>query len=167
MHETLEMKEDEIAQLRSRLQQATTQKEELQEQKEKAEKSGEWCESLLPRHKEKKNHNIKSIPEITALFCFSPKAFEELERALGVAQKAEEARKQLQVQLEEQVREVERAGEEERKSLQQELSRVKQEVVSIMKVWKGPLLNVGLLHDSFFYFIFFFKSLRSSCKCCA
>ncbi|KAG7275650.1 hypothetical protein CRUP_009616 [Coryphaenoides rupestris] len=60
-------------------------------------------------------------------------AFEELERALGVAQRAEESRKQLQVQLEEQVKEVERVGEEERKSLQQELSRVKQEVVSIMK----------------------------------
>ncbi|KAM4591336.1 golgin subfamily A member 4 isoform 2-T2 [Odontesthes bonariensis] len=99
MHETLEMKEEEIAQLRSRFQLAAAQKEKLQEQKEKAEKS----------------------------------AFEELERALGVAQKAEEARKQLQVQLEEQVREVERASEEERKSLQQELTRVKQEVVTIMK----------------------------------
>ena len=53
---------------------------------------------------------------------------------MGIAQRAEEARKQLQVQLEEQVKEVEREGEEERKSLQQELSRVKQEVVSIMKV---------------------------------
>lgn len=41
MHETLEMKEEEIAQLRSRLQQVTAQKEELQEQKEKGEKSGE------------------------------------------------------------------------------------------------------------------------------
>lgn len=49
MHETLEMKEDEIAQLRSRLQQATAQKEELQEQKEKAEKSGERCKMLLPQ----------------------------------------------------------------------------------------------------------------------
>lgn len=77
---------------------------------------------------------------IVALF-FSPKAFEELERALGVAQRAEEARKQLQVQLEEQVKEVERAGEEERKSLQQELTRVKQEVVTIMKVRKGLLFN--------------------------
>ncbi|CAL8257679.1 unnamed protein product [Lota lota] len=99
MHETLEMKEDEIAQLRTRILQITSQKEELQEQKEKNEKS----------------------------------AFEELERALGIAQRAEEARKQLQVQMEEQVKEVERVGEEERKSLQQELSRVKQEVVSIMK----------------------------------
>ncbi|XP_047208230.1 golgin subfamily A member 4 isoform X3 [Girardinichthys multiradiatus] len=99
MHETLEMKEEEIAQCRSRLQQAVAQKEELQEQKEKAEKS----------------------------------AFEELERALVVAQRAEEARKQLQVQLEQRVKEVERASEEERKSLQQELTRVKQEVVTIMK----------------------------------
>lgn len=53
---------------------------------------------------------------------------------MGVAQRAEEAKKQLQVQLEEHVKEVERAGEEERKSLQQELTRVKQEVVTIMKV---------------------------------
>ncbi|XP_037534254.1 golgin subfamily A member 4 [Nematolebias whitei] len=99
MHETLEMKEEEVAQLRSRLQQVTAQKEELQDQKEKAEKS----------------------------------AFEELERTLGVAQRADEARKQLQVQLDERVKEIERAGEEERKSLQQELTRVKQEVVTIMK----------------------------------
>ncbi|XP_023818945.1 golgin subfamily A member 4 isoform X2 [Oryzias latipes] len=99
MHETLEMKEDEIAQLRSRLQQVTAQKEEIQDQREKGEKS----------------------------------AFEELERALSAAQKAEEARKQLQVQLDERMKEVERASEEERKSLQQELTRVKQEVVSIMK----------------------------------
>lgn len=42
MHETLEMKEDEIAQLRSRLQQTLAQKDELQEQKEKSEKAGEW-----------------------------------------------------------------------------------------------------------------------------
>lgn len=80
-------------------------------------------------------------------FFFSPPpiAFEELERALGVAQRAEEARKQLQVQLEEQVKEIERASEQERKSLQQELTRVKQEVVTIMKVRKGLLLNICLL----------------------
>lgn len=88
---------------------------------------------------------------MNAMFVFSSKAFEELERALGVAQKAEEARKQLQVQLEEQVSEVERAGEEERKSLQQELTRVKQEVVSIMKVRTGPLQDVLLSHDRFFF----------------
>ncbi|XP_010900475.2 golgin subfamily A member 4 isoform X1 [Esox lucius] len=99
MHETLEMKEEEIAQLRSRNKLVATQKEELQEQKEKSEKA----------------------------------AFEELEKALAMAQRAEEARRLLQLQLEEQMKEVERAGEEERKSLQQELSRVKQEVVTIMK----------------------------------
>ncbi|XP_036395661.1 golgin subfamily A member 4 isoform X1 [Megalops cyprinoides] len=99
MHETLEMKEEEIAQLRSRIQQATVQRDELQEQKEKSEKA----------------------------------AFEELERALGVAQRAEEARRQLQAKMEEQVKQVEQASEEERRNLQQELSRVKQEVVNIMK----------------------------------
>lgn len=36
--------------------------------------------------------------------------------------------------MEEQVKQVEKAGEEERRSLQQELTRVKQEVVTIMKV---------------------------------
>lgn len=46
MHETLEMKEDEIAQLRSRLQQTLTQKDELQEQKEKSEKAGELDDLL-------------------------------------------------------------------------------------------------------------------------
>ncbi|XP_051945573.1 LOW QUALITY PROTEIN: golgin subfamily A member 4-like [Xyrauchen texanus] len=99
MHETLEMKEEEITQLRSRLLQTLAQKDELQELKEKSEKA----------------------------------AFEELERALGVAQRAEEARRQLQMNMEEQVKQVEMASEEERKNLQQELTRVKQEVVTIMK----------------------------------
>ncbi|XP_055791030.1 golgin subfamily A member 4-like isoform X2 [Salvelinus fontinalis] len=99
MHETLEMKEEEIALLRSRSKMAVAQTEELQEQKEKSEKA----------------------------------AFEELEKALAVGQRAEEARRLLQLQLQEQVKEVERAGEEERRSLQQELTRVKQEVVTIMK----------------------------------
>ncbi|KAL6081900.1 hypothetical protein STEG23_007263, partial [Scotinomys teguina] len=39
MHETLELKEEEIAQLRSRLKQMTTQGEELREQKEKSERA--------------------------------------------------------------------------------------------------------------------------------
>nr|XP_046210675.1 golgin subfamily A member 4-like isoform X1 [Oncorhynchus gorbuscha] len=99
MHETLEMKEEEIAQLRSRSKMATAQTAELQEQKEKSEKA----------------------------------AFEELEKALAVGRRAEEARRLLQLQLQEQVKEVERAGEEERRGLQQELTRVKQEVVTILK----------------------------------
>ncbi|RXN01830.1 Integrin alpha-9 [Acipenser ruthenus] len=40
MHETLEMKEEEIAQLRSRILQTTALREELQAQKEKSEKAG-------------------------------------------------------------------------------------------------------------------------------
>lgn len=81
-----------------------------------------------------KNIFSKYVNDFNVMFFFFPKAFEELERALGVAQRAEEARKQLQVQLEEHVTQVEKASEEERKSLQQELTRVKQEVVTIMKV---------------------------------
>lgn len=140
MHETLEMKEEEIAQLRSRLQQAIAQKEEVQEQKEKAEKSGTCCPCQVMYRK------VQFFLDMFVIFFSSPPiAFEELERALGVAQRAEEARKQLQVQLEEQVKEIERASEQERKSLQQELTRVKQEVVTIMKVRKGLLLNICLL----------------------
>lgn len=140
MHETLEMKEEEIAQLRSRLQQAIAQKEVVQEQKEKAEKSGTCCPCQVMYRK------VQFFLDMFVIFFFSPPiAFEELERALGVAQRAEEARKQLQVQLEEQVKEIERASEEERKSLQQELTRVKQEVVTIMKVRKGLLLNICFL----------------------
>ena len=75
------------------------------------------------------------------MLFFSHKAFEELERALGVAHKAEEARKQLQVQMEEQVKNIEMEGEEERKKLQQELTRVKQEVVIIMKVREWHILS--------------------------
>ena len=48
MHETLEMKEEEIAQLRSRSKMAATQTAELQEQKEKSEKAGQWISSSSP-----------------------------------------------------------------------------------------------------------------------
>ncbi|XP_027715157.1 golgin subfamily A member 4 isoform X3 [Vombatus ursinus] len=99
MHETLEMKEGEIAQLRGRIKQMTTQGEELREQKEKCEKA----------------------------------AFEELEKALSTAQKTEEARKKMKAEMDEQIKAIERTSEEERVNLQQELSRVKQEVVDIMK----------------------------------
>ncbi|XP_069071230.1 golgin subfamily A member 4 isoform X2 [Pleurodeles waltl] len=99
MHETLEMKEEEVTQLRVRLKQLTTQCDELREQKEKSEKA----------------------------------AFEELEKALHTTQKTEEARKKGKVQMDEQIKAIEKASEDERKNLQQELSRVKQEVVDIMK----------------------------------
>uniref|UniRef100_A0A5F8GUW5 Golgin A4 n=1 Tax=Monodelphis domestica TaxID=13616 RepID=A0A5F8GUW5_MONDO len=99
MHETLEMKEEEIAQLRGRIKQMTTQGEELREQKEKCEKA----------------------------------AFEELEKALSTAQKTEEARKKMKAEMDEQIKAIEKTSEEERINLQQELSRVKQEVVDILK----------------------------------
>ncbi|XP_010146185.1 PREDICTED: golgin subfamily A member 4-like, partial [Eurypyga helias] len=99
MHETLEMKEEEIAQLHTRIKQMTTKGEELKEEKEKSERA----------------------------------AFEELERALSMAQKTEEARKKLQAEMDEKIKAVEKSSEEERVNLQRELTRVKQEVVEIMK----------------------------------
>lgn len=70
------------------------------------------------------------------LFCFYFffAAFEELEKALSIAQKTEEARKKLQAEMDEKIKAIEKANEEERVNLQQELTRVKQEVVEIMKV---------------------------------
>ncbi|XP_053791723.1 golgin subfamily A member 4 isoform X3 [Vidua chalybeata] len=99
MHETLEMKEEEVAQLRARIKQITTKGEELKEQKEKSERD----------------------------------AFEELEKAVSIAQKTEEARKKLQTEMDEKIKAVEKASEEERVNLQRELTRVKEEVVEIMK----------------------------------
>lgn len=43
MHETLEMKEEEIVQLRAHIKQLVMQSEELKEQKEKSEKAGKKC----------------------------------------------------------------------------------------------------------------------------
>ncbi|XP_055489488.1 golgin subfamily A member 4 isoform X4 [Leucoraja erinacea] len=99
MHETLEMKEEEISQLRVRIQQCTGQREDLLEQKEKSDRA----------------------------------AFEELERALVAAQKSEDKCKRLKEEMETRITAVEQAGEEERKNMQQELKRVKQEAVNIMK----------------------------------
>ncbi|XP_034340373.1 golgin subfamily A member 4 isoform X4 [Arvicanthis niloticus] len=99
MLETLELKEDEIAQLRSHIKQMTTQGEELREQKEKSERA----------------------------------AFEELEKALSTAQKTEDAQRRMKVEMDEQIKAAERAGEEERLRLQHELSRVRQEAVSMAK----------------------------------
>lgn len=62
------------------------------------------------------------------------KAFEELEKALSTAQKTEEARRKMKAEMDEQIKAIEKTSEEERISLQQELSRVKQEVVDVMKV---------------------------------
>lgn len=65
---------------------------------------------------------------------FSCVAFEELEKALSTDQRTEEIRKKLQAEMDDKIKAVEKASEEERVSLQQELTKVKQEVVNIMKV---------------------------------
>ncbi|XP_028623083.1 golgin subfamily A member 4 isoform X2 [Grammomys surdaster] len=112
MLETLELKEDEIAQLRSHIKQMTTQGEELREQKEKSERA----------------------------------AFEELEKALSTAQKTEDAQRRMKVEMDEQIKAVERASEEERLRLQHELSRVRQEAVSMAKNSEEQLAELQKLH---------------------
>ncbi|XP_049997693.1 golgin subfamily A member 4 isoform X2 [Alexandromys fortis] len=112
MHETLELKEEEIAQLRSRIKQMTTQGEELREQKEKSERA----------------------------------AFEELEKALSTAQKTEEAQRKLKAEMDEQIKAVERASEEERLRLQNELGRVRQEAISMMKTSDEQIAELQKLH---------------------
>ncbi|XP_078396219.1 golgin subfamily A member 4 isoform X2 [Cetorhinus maximus] len=99
MHETLEMKEEEISQLRARIQQFSGQREELLDQKEKSDKA----------------------------------AFEELEKALVAAQKSEDRRKKLKQEMEKRMTAMEQSNEEQQKSLQQELTRVKLEVVNVKK----------------------------------
>ncbi|XP_058410987.1 golgin subfamily A member 4 isoform X4 [Diceros bicornis minor] len=113
MHETLEIKEEEIAQLRSRIKQMTTQGEELREQKEKSERA----------------------------------AFEELEKALSTAQKTEESRRKMKAEMDEQIKAIEKTSEEERICLQQELSRVKQEVIDIMKKSSEQIAKLQKLHE--------------------
>ncbi|KAM5232393.1 golgin subfamily A member 4 isoform 3-T3 [Hipposideros larvatus] len=113
MHETLEMKEEEITQLRSRIKQITTQGEELREQKEKSERA----------------------------------AFEELEKALSTAQKTEESRRKMKAEMDERIKAIEKTREEERASLQQELSRVRQEVVDVTKKSSEQIAKLKKLHE--------------------
>lgn len=61
-------------------------------------------------------------------------AFEELEKALSTAQKTEESRRKMKAEMDEQIKAIEKTSEEERTRLQQELSRVKQELVDGKKV---------------------------------
>ncbi|XP_034274880.1 golgin subfamily A member 4 isoform X1 [Pantherophis guttatus] len=103
MHETLELKEEEIAQLYIHIKQVVLQSEELKKQKEKSEKT----------------------------------AFEQLEKALSAAQLAEEAHRKVQAEMDEKMKAVEKANEEECVILQQELTRVKEEV-RILELENSP-----------------------------
>uniref|UniRef100_A0ACB8FU60 Uncharacterized protein n=1 Tax=Sphaerodactylus townsendi TaxID=933632 RepID=A0ACB8FU60_9SAUR len=123
MHETLEMKEEEVARLRTRIKQVITQSEELKEQKEKSEKAAIIAIPLTA---------LDTFIAIDIIVCLKS-TFEELEKALSAAQRTEEARKKLQVEMDDRIKAVEKASEEERVNLQQELTKVKQQVVNIMK----------------------------------
>ncbi|KAM3821351.1 golgin subfamily A member 4 [Vipera latastei] len=106
MHETLELKEEEIAQLHIHIKQVVLQSEELKKQKEKSEKSALYEQDW---------------------------AFEQLEKALSAAQMAEEAHRKLQAEMDEKIKAIEKANKEECVILQQELTRMKQEVKKCQK----------------------------------
>ncbi|KAG8521498.1 Golgin subfamily A member 4, partial [Galemys pyrenaicus] len=82
MHETLEMKEEEIAQLRSRIKQMTTQGEELREQKEKSERAAfeelekalstaQKTEEARRKMKAEMDEKIKALEKTSAEECNS------------------------------------------------------------------------------------------------
>ncbi|XP_075683100.1 golgin subfamily A member 4 isoform X2 [Rhinoderma darwinii] len=60
-------------------------------------------------------------------------AFEQLEKTVSASQSTEEAHRKGKQEMEEHIKAIEEASEEERVKIQKELSRVKQEVVDIMK----------------------------------
>ncbi|XP_032092995.1 golgin subfamily A member 4 isoform X4 [Thamnophis elegans] len=103
IHETLELKEEEIARLHIHMKQVVLQSEELKKQKENSEKA----------------------------------AFEQLEKALSAAQLAEESHRKVQAEMDEKIKAVEKANEEKCVILQQELTRVKQEV-RILELESSP-----------------------------
>ncbi|KAB1264458.1 Golgin subfamily A member 4 [Camelus dromedarius] len=141
MHETLEMKEEEIAQLRSRIKQMTTQGEELREQKEKSERAGKNC---IVNKEAIEIIYYRSRYLFSAVFII---AFEELEKALSTAQKTEEARRKLKADMDEQIKALEKTSEEEHNRLQQELSRMKQEVVDVTKKSSEQIAKLQKLHE--------------------
>ncbi|XP_069898513.1 golgin subfamily A member 4 isoform X2 [Dipodomys merriami] len=87
MHETLELKEEEIAQLRNRIKQMTTQGEELREQKEKSEKAAfEELEKALSAAQKTEEARRKMKAEMD-------------EQIRAVEKKSEEERASLQREL--------------------------------------------------------------------
>ncbi|XP_077630128.1 golgin subfamily A member 4 isoform X6 [Crocuta crocuta] len=125
MHETLEMKEEEIAQLRSRIKQMTTQGEELREQKEKSERAAfEELEKALSTAQKTEESRRKMKAEMDEQIKAVEKAREEertvLQRELSrVKQEVVDAMKKHS----EQVAKLQKLHEEELARKEQELTK--------------------------------------------
>ncbi|XP_043741113.1 golgin subfamily A member 4 isoform X3 [Cervus elaphus] len=125
MHETLEMKEEEIAQLRSRIKQMTTQGEELREQKEKSERAAfEELEKALSTAQKTEEARRKMKAEMDEQIKAIEKASEEerirLQQELsGVKQEVVDVTKKSS----EQIAKLQKLHEEELASKEQELTK--------------------------------------------
>ncbi|XP_044790059.1 golgin subfamily A member 4 isoform X5 [Bubalus bubalis] len=125
MHETLEMKEEEIAQLRSRIKQMTTQGEELREQKEKSERAAfEELEKALSTAQKTEEARRKMKAEMDEQIKAIEKASEEervrLQQELScVKQEVVDVMKKSS----EQIAKLQKLHEEELASKEQELTK--------------------------------------------
>ncbi|XP_070311516.1 golgin subfamily A member 4 isoform X6 [Odocoileus virginianus] len=125
MHETLEMKEEEIAQLRSRIKQMTTQGEELREQKEKSERAAfEELEKALSTAQKTEEARRKMKAEMDEQIKAIEKASEEerirLQQELSrLKQEAVDVTKKSS----EQIAKLQKLHEEELASKEQELTK--------------------------------------------
>nr|XP_048279736.1 golgin subfamily A member 4 isoform X4 [Myodes glareolus] len=126
MHETLELKEEEIAQLRSRIKQMTTQGEELREQKEKSERAAfEELEKALSTAQKTEEAQRKLKAEMDEQIKAVERASEEerlrLQHELGRVR--QEAVSMMKKTSEEQIAELQKLHAEELASKEQELAR--------------------------------------------
>ncbi|KAM8758237.1 golgin subfamily A member 4 isoform 2-T2 [Rhynchonycteris naso] len=134
MHETLEMKEEEIAQLRSRIKQMTTQGEELREQKEKSERAAfEELEKALSTAQKTEESRRKMKAEMD-------------EKVKAIEKTSEEERISLQKELrrvKQEVVDITKKSSEEiaqlRKLHEDELARKEQEIQTQEREFQGQM----------------------------
>ncbi|XP_021507889.1 golgin subfamily A member 4 isoform X4 [Meriones unguiculatus] len=126
MHETLELKEEEIAQLRSHIKQMTTQREELREQKEKSERAAfEELEKALSTAQKTEEAQRKMKAEMDEQIKAVERASEEerLRLQQELSRVRQEAASMVKKTSEEQLAELRKLHAEELASKEQELTR--------------------------------------------
>ncbi|XP_065789062.1 golgin subfamily A member 4 isoform X3 [Muntiacus reevesi] len=125
MHETLEMKEEEIAQLRSRIKQMTTQGEELREQKEKSERAAfEELEKALSTAQKTEEARRKMKAEMDEQIKAIEKASEE--ERIRLQQELSRGKQEVvdvTKKSSEQIAKLQKLHEEELASKEQELTK--------------------------------------------
>lgn len=125
MHETLEMKEEEIAQLRSRIKQMTTQGEELLEQKEKSERAAfEELEKALSTAQKTEESRRKLKAEMDEQIKAIKKTSEE--ERISLQQELSQAKQEvvdIMKKSSEQIAKLQKLHEEELANKEQEMTK--------------------------------------------